>query len=88
MRMTRYVIILLVTLTLTSCGGLEKTKMIPGVYTDYVIMEIDCDMALVSAVIREGGNLSLVEFGWIDLEKMVGWTMTNFDWAGFLEKEK
>jgi hypothetical protein len=71
-------------LLLLSCLEFRKYDFMVHPGSPMVIKEIDGDHARV--FIYEEASNSLVEYGWVELE--TGWTLTEFDWAAYIEKRE
>ena len=66
-------------LLLCGCwGGLAKQPVIKHPDSSVQIIEVNGDAVKV-AVYSKTKNKMIV-YGWIDLEKLKGWTITKYDW--------
>jgi len=51
---------------------------------------LDVDGSRVKVAIYEAAQNEMIEYGWVDLggcECWKGWTITKYDWEGFIKKK-
>lgn len=83
---TRRLFVIMLTATICSlqwgCWEVHRYDVLMHPKSPTVIGQVSNGQALVY-VYQESTN-SLVEYGWIDIEK--GMTLSHFDWAAYIEK--
>lgn len=72
---------------LAVCGcGFARPRIVVQPDAPVLVVGASGGRVLVAAYQRE--ELRMVEVGWVQLTDYVGWTLTRFDWAARIEKDR
>ena len=77
----RFATLLILTTTLSSCvvgRALAPEEIVKHPDAPMLILEVKGHYARVAVYDRNQNQM--IEFGWVDLEENVGWTLHKFDW--------
>ena len=83
--MKNWLTILIVAL-LIGCGGLSRTKIVK--HPDAPMLIIEAKRGHVKVCVYNRGSNSLVEYGWVRVDELVGWTVDKYNWERFLNSQE
>jgi hypothetical protein len=70
-------------LAAVGCGGIKRDTLVLLPDSPMLVNAADKTGVLVSVYDPETN--SMVEYGWLTLDSLSGWTLTRYDWTNYIE---
>jgi len=85
---SRLLIIALLSLFLAGCfEGFKPDRIIK--HPDSSMLILEAKPGYVRVAVYSKVDNKMIEFGWVKAdERLIGWTITKYDWESFIEKKE
>ena len=77
-------VVLIVIVMCTGC--LPKPNIVKHPDSPMLIEEVRGSAAKVS--VYDSANKRLIQYGWVELKELKGWTLHKYDWEKFIKRKK